>query len=204
MSDPAGFFTVTRAQRAHREYTADPVPDDDLRRILEAATWAPSAENSQPWEFVVVRDPDRRAELDELGRRLWRHGGHDASAGRLEPSLLTEVDQAIEAGFGAAPVVVVVAGDTSRCRRAALASSIFPAVQNLLLAAGALGYGTALTTLTTYAADDVRRIVELPEGIEPVAVVPIGVPARALGPSRRAPVATRAHLDRYGQGLLSG
>jgi len=149
LNDPAGFFTVTRAQRAHREYTADPVPDEDLRKILEAATWAPSAENSQPWEFVVV-----------------------------------------------------VAGDTSRCRRGALASSIFPAVQNLLLAAGALGYGTALTTLTTYAADDVRRIVELPEGIEPVAVVPIGVPARALGPSRRAPVATRAHLDRYGQDLL--
>ena len=82
LTDPAGFFTVTRAQRAHREFTADPVPDDDLRRILEAATWAPSAENSQPWEFIVVRDPDRRAELDELGRRLWRHGGHDASAGR--------------------------------------------------------------------------------------------------------------------------
>ena len=77
---------------------------------------------------------------------------------------------------------MVVAGDTSRCRRAALASSIFPAVQNLLLAAGALGYGTALTTLTTYAADDVRRIVELPEGIEPVAVVPIGGPPGALGP----------------------
>ena len=151
-----------------------------------------------------MRDAGRRAELDGLGRRLWRHGGRDASAGRLDPSLLAELDAATEAGFGAAPVVVVVAGDTGRCRRATLASSIFPAVQNLLLAAGALGYGTALTTLTTYAADDVRRIVELPEGIDPVAVVPIGVPARPLGLSRRAPVEAHTHLDRYGQDLLPG
>jgi nitroreductase len=201
-TDGEGFFAVARAQRAHRRFTGDPVPGDDLRRILEAATWAPSAENAQPWVFVVVRDPVRRALLDDLGRTLWDQGARDASAGRLDPALLAEVDHGTETGFGGAPVLVVVAGDTSRCRRAALASSVFPAVQNLLLAASALGYGTALTTLTTYATDDVRRIVELPEQIDPVAVVPIGVPARPLGPSRREPVDEHTHVDRFGAGPL--
>jgi nitroreductase len=204
LSDQEGFFTIARAQRAHRAFSEGEVPDEDLRRILEAATWAPSAENSQPWVFVVVRDAARRAELDDLARRLWDKGGRQASEGRLDPRLLAEVDHATRTGFAGAPVVVVVAGDTARCHRGALASSVFPAVQNLLLAAGALGYGTALTTLTTYAADDVRRIVELPEGVDPLAVVPIGRPPRPLGPSRREPVDGHVHVDRYGGGPLPG
>jgi nitroreductase len=98
--------------------------------------------------------------------------------------------------------VVVVAADTSTGAggsRGALGSSIFPAVQNLLLAAAALGYGSALTTLASFAADDVRAVVGLPNGVEPMALIPIGRPAVALGPSRRQPAREKAHLDRYGQ-----
>jgi nitroreductase len=199
VSTGGDFFRVARSQRAHRSFGADPVPDDDVVRILEAATWAPSAENSQPWVFVVVRDPVRRAALDDLTRRLWAGGAKDATAHRSSPPLLADVDQATESGFGRAPVVVVVAGDTTRCHRASLASSVFPAVQNLLLAAAALGYGTALTTLATFAADEVREVVDLPAGIDPVAIVPIGRPARPLGPSRREPLPSHAHLDGYGR-----
>jgi len=204
VSDVGDFFAVARSQRAHRSFTADPVPDDDLVRILEAATWAPSAENSQPWLFVVVRDPDRRAELDDLTRRLWAAGAKDATAHRSPAPLVADVDQATEAGFGGAPVVVVVAGDTTRCHRVSLAASIFPAVQNLLLAAGALGYGTALTTLATFATDEVRTTLELPEGVDPLAIVPIGRPARRLGPSRREPAATHSHLYAYGRRFPAG
>jgi len=75
---------------------------------------------------------------------------------------------------------------------------VFPAVQNLLLAASALGYGSALTTLTTFAAEELRAVVELPAGVEPLAVVPLGRPAHALGPPRRDPAASKTHLDRYG------
>ena len=204
MTEGDGFFAVARAQRAHRAFTDGAVPDEDLRRILEAATWAPSAENSQPWVFVVVRDAARRAELDDLARRLWGQGGRQASEGRLDPRLLAEVDHATRTGFAGAPVVVVVAGDTARCHRGALGSSVFPAVQNLLLAAGALGYGTALTTLTTYAADDVRRIVELPEGVDPLAVVPIGAAAAPARPLPAGTVEGHVHVDRYGGGPLPG
>ena len=82
-------------------------------------------------------------------------------------------------------MLIVVAANTVAVHPRALASSMFPAVQNLLLAAAASGYGSALTTLVTVAATELRVAVGLPDHVEPVAVVPVGRPARPLGPSRR-------------------
>jgi nitroreductase len=118
--------------------------------------------------------------------------------------MLADLDASIAAGFGGAPVLVVVAADAGRAHPRTFGSSLFPAVQNLLLAAGALGYGSTLTTLAAYAPDDVRAAVELPEHLVPVAVVPIGRPARSLGRSRREPLATKVHHDRYESGAGTG
>ena len=195
-----GFFEVVLGQRACRSFTDEDVPDGDVVRMLEAAVHAPSAENVQPWEFVVVRDPARRAAIADLTRRLWQDAARASAAPRLDQRLLHDVDRATAAGFGGAPVLVVAAGDTrDGTARRALPSSVLPAVQNLLLAAAALGYGSALTTLATMAGPELRTLLELPDGVEPLAVVPIGRPARPLGPPRRLPVATKAHRDRYGQ-----
>jgi nitroreductase len=192
------FFDVVLRQRACRDFAPDPVPDEDVARMLEAAVHAPSAENAQPWVFVVVRDADRRRRITELTRRLWDGGAGDHSRPRLAAGLFAEVDGAVRSGFGGAPVLVVVAGDgRDPTTRATLGASVFPAVQNLLLAATALGYGSALTTLPTVAAAELRDVVELPEGLEPMAVVPIGLPARSLGRPRRLPPAAKTHLDRY-------
>ena len=79
-----------------------------------------------------------------------------------------------------------------------LGASIFPAVQNLLLAAAALGLGTALTTLATGFGDELRELLALPEHVRPMAVVPLGHPASKLGPPKRLPLAERAHRERYG------
>src|SRR5262245_41352815 len=126
--DP-GFFAVVSAQRACRRFAPDPVPDGDIARILDAAVHAPSAENSQPWEFVVIRDPALRAEVDALADRLWSGGARQHSVPRLSPGLLAEVDAATAAGFGGAPVLVVVVGDgRDGTVRRTLASSVFPAV----------------------------------------------------------------------------
>jgi nitroreductase len=117
----------------------------------------------------------------------------------LDPKLAADVDGGIERGLGGAPVIVVVAVDTnSGVHPRAIGSSIFPAVQNLLLAAGALGYGSALTTLTAAAGDELRAIVDLPEHATPTAVVLLGRPARPLGPPRRRPARATTHRDRYG------
>jgi nitroreductase len=194
------FFDVVLRQRACRSFTDDDVPDGELAKMLEAAVHAPSAENAQPWVFVVVRDPARRAAIADLTRRLWEDHARASAEARLDSRLLADVDRATAAGFGGAPVLVVVAGDTrGGTSRRALPSSVLPAVQNLLLAAAALGYGSALTTLATYATAELGSLLELPEGVEPLAVVPIGRPARPLGPPRRLPVPAKAHLERYGQ-----
>jgi len=96
-------------------------------------------------------------------------------------------------------VLVVVAGDSrGGLPFPVLAASVFPAVQNLLLAAAALGYGSALTTLAAADPGALAAAVGLPDGVRPLAVVPLGRPATRLGPARRRPVAEVAHLDRYG------
>jgi nitroreductase len=193
-----GLFEVMGTQRACRWFTAEAVPDGDIARLLEAAVQAPSAENAQPWVFVVVRADEQRERISELARRVWLGGGRDHAAAHTDERTFADVDGAVEAGFGGAPVLVVVGGDTTAVPRRALASSVYPAVQNLLLAANAMGYGSALTTLATITADELRSIVGLPDHIEPLAVVPIGRPARPLGPPRRSPVSGKAHLDRFG------
>jgi nitroreductase len=98
-----------------------------------------------------------------------------------------------------APVLVVVCGDARRGHEAALASSVFPAVQNLLLAANALGLGSALTTLPTVFATELRELLSLPPDVHPLAVVPLGYSARPLGRPRRDPVADHTHRDHYGR-----
>jgi nitroreductase len=196
----APFFDVVRTQRACRSFTDEPVSDELIEHVLEAATFAPSAENSQPWVFVVVRDAATRERIGELTRRLWEEAGRAHSEGRLAPGLFADVERGATGGVSGAPVVVVVGADTTRCHPATVASSTFPAIQNLLLAANSVGLGSALTTLTATLTADLRAIVELPDHVEPVAVVPLGRPARPLGPPRREAVAEHAHRDRYGEG----
>lgn len=192
------FFDVATAQRACRSFSAEPVDDAAIARILTAATRAPSAENSQPWVFVVVRDAALRTRIGALTRRVWEAGARTFAEGRLDPALLRDVDAGATGGVAAAPVIVVVCGDTTATP--ALDASIWPAVQNLLLAATALGLGSALTTLATVAAGDLAAALALPPHLRPMAVVPIGHPAVPLRPGRRRPVGAVTHRDRYGNG----
>ncbi len=195
MSDD--FFDLAARQRAHRAFTNDPVDDATIERLLDAAVRAPSAENMQPWEFIVVRAAAARARIGTLMVQAWEGGGRHFSEGRLPPGMLADVDAGIRGGVAGAPVVIVVCADLERGHEATIGSSIFPAVQNLLLAATALGLGSALTTIATSFAHELRALLELPERVRPAAVVPIGHPARALGPSRRNPATTHMHRDHY-------
>jgi len=192
-------FEVVHRQRACRSFSDDEVGDEIVGRILDAATFAPSAENRQPWVFVVVRDREIAGRIHDLTARAWDAGGREMAASRLDATLLDEVDRGITAGgYRGAPVLVVVAADTERCLTATIASSVFPATQNLLLAATALGLGSALTTLTTAFGTELSSILDLPPHVIPQVVVPVGYPARPLGPPRREPFAEHTHRDRYG------
>ena len=169
-----------------------------MEQVLDAATFAPSAENRQPWVFVVVRDPRGGAAIGDLTRRAWDGGGRAHSEGRLAPGLLADVDHGAGGGVAGAPVLVVVGGDTRVADARVLEASVFPAVQNLLLAATALGLGSALTTLPLVFGDDLATVVGLPAEVRAMAVIPLGWPARPLSPPRRAPVADKTYRDTYG------
>jgi nitroreductase len=192
------FFEVVQTQRAARSFLPDDVDDATVARILTAATHAPSAENSQPFVFVVVRDAAVRAAIGDLTARLWEGGAKALEEQRLSPAFLRDVDEGATGGVAAAPVLVVVCGDTGLTHPKALAASVFPAVQNLLLAAHALGLGSTLTTLPVLAGDELSAPLGLPPEIVPVAVIPLGYLPKPLGPPRRQPVSEKAHLNRYG------
>jgi nitroreductase len=198
VTEPSDFFSVVRTQRAHRAFTDDPVPDELIERVLEAATFAPSAENTQPWVFIVVRDDAARARIGELNRQAWEGGGREFSRPRLTPEVFAKVEAGATGGIANAPVLVVVCGDASRCVEAVLESSVWPAAQNLLLAAHAVGLGSALTTITTVFGDELRSLLALPDHVRPLGVVPLGWPAKRLGPPRRTPVAEKTFRDRHG------
>jgi nitroreductase len=145
-----------------------------------------------------VRDPAVRATIGELTARLWQGGARALEAERLPPALLDEVEQGAMGGIAAAPVLVVVCGDTRLAFPSTMDASVFPAVQNLLLAAHACGIGSTLTTLPVLGGDELPGLLGLPPEVVPVAVIPLGHPPRPLGPPRRRPLSEKAHLDRYG------
>lgn len=184
---------VLTSQRAHRDFLQIPVPEADIEKILIAASHAPSAENSQPWEFIVVTDDKLRAALGDLMRRAWDGGGRDASRDVLTTDVFADVDRGLMGGIASAPVMILCCADLNRTRKETIGSSLFPAVQNLLVAATALGYGSALTTIATVFTHELRNLLGFPESVVPVALVPLGHPARTLGPPRRVPVGERTH-----------
>ena len=194
-------------QRAVRRLLPDPVDDATILRVIELATKAPTGSNLQNWEFVVVRDPDVKHQLARLNRQAWsvyrRLGKRKA---RKDPS----TRKIIEAGqwqadhFEEIPVVVVAClhGRSPMFGPPVLATSfygsVYPAVQNLLLAARGLGLGATLTTLPLWSTSLARRTLGLPGGVTPVAVIPLGWPRGKYGPTTRKPVGEVVHLDRYG------
>ncbi len=192
------FFEVVRTQRAARSFSAEDVDEALITKILTAATHAPSAENSQPFVFVVVRDAGTRAAIGALTARIWQERAKALEAERLSPALWRQVDRGAMGGVAAAPVLIVIAGDTRLGHPATMGASIFPAVQNLLLAAHAVGLGSTLTTLPVLAGHELADLVALPPEVVPLAVVPLGHLTKLLAPPRRRPLSEKAHRERYG------
>jgi nitroreductase len=195
-----------RTQRAIRRLKPDPVDDELLLRCLELATRAPSGANRQPAEFILVRDPSAKADLGRLYRQAWSvYGGIGRRLyGRHEKTrrIIAAVDWQVD-HWEETPVVVVaclrgVALPIPGVARSSRYGSIYPAIQNFLLAARAEGLGAALTTLPVYSQWAARRVLGIPWNVEPVAAIPVGWPRGRYGPNTRRPVERSVHVDRYG------
>jgi nitroreductase len=195
-----------RTQRAIRRLRTDPVDDRLVLRLIELAQKAPTGSNAQNWEFVVVKDRAVKERLGRLNRMAWRiYGGLGRRIARNDPAMLRIIDAvAWQADhFADIPVIVVACLRGPRVWFPPIAAtsyygSIYPSVQNLLLAARAAGLGAALITLPLWSTFLARRALGLPWSVAPCAVVPLGWPKGRYGPTTRRPVGEVVHLDRWG------
>lgn len=199
--------------RAMRRLKPDPIPADVLRTILDAATRAPSGGNSQGWAFVVVQDAEKRAALGAIYRpaieALFQPGGpyhgqltsEDAEVAARTRRL---ADSALYLGMhmGEAPVIVVPCLFTGgRPTNIVSGSSIYPAVQNLMIAARAYGIGSTLTTVHRADQDGVRTLLNIPAEYETAALIPLGYPRGRWGQAARRPLSDVAFGDSWGAPL---
>ena len=193
-------------QRAIRRLKTDPVDDELVLRLIELALKAPTGSNQQNWEFVVVRDPAVKRKLGRLNRGAWSlYGGLGRRLVREDPKMLRILDavQWQADHFEETPVIVVACLRGPRVPFPPVAAtsyygSIYPSVQNLLLAARSAGLGAALITLPLWSTILARRALGLPWTVSPCAVVPLGWPKGRYGPTTRRPVGEVVHLDRFG------
>lgn len=170
-------FKAIYGRSSIRSFRSNLVPEEDLMRILECAIQAPSAGNLQPWEFVVVKNGDTKGELA------------DAAYGQ---DFISE-----------APIVIVVCANkrTSSLRYGNRGESLYciqdtaAATYGLMLAAYALGYGTCW--VGAFSEERVSQVLNLPEHVRPVAIVPIGVPAEEPFKPGRIPLSRKIHLEKY-------
>jgi len=193
-------------QRAIRRLKPDPVDDAVVLRLIDLALRAPTASNAQSWEFIVVRDPQIKKKLANLNRQVWRLYSrvgrwatrHDAIRRRMLSSVQWQADH-----FEEIPVIVVACLKGRyipflHISAASYFGSIFPAVQNLLLAARAANLGATLTTIPLWNLIAVRRSLGLPWSITPCAVIPLGWPVGRYGPTTRKTVHEVVSFDRFG------
>jgi nitroreductase len=202
------FFEVVTTTRAIRRYRSDPVPEADLATMFFAATRAPSGSNRQPLRFVVLRDgPTAREARSILGagfRAMWsakrRGDGYDEGSGldaaspkaRMAATMQHFVDHIEEA-----PVIVLACVEHWHDGHFTEGASVYPACQNLLLAARELGYGGVITMWHQAFEGELASTLGLPDGVSIAATIPLGVPAGGHGPVRRRPLADLVAEDRW-------
>jgi len=199
-------------QRAIRRLKPDPVDDALVLRLIELAQKAPTGSNAQNWEFVMVKDRAVKERLGALNRGAFRlYGALGRRTMRNDPAMLRIIEavQWQADHFAEIPVVIVACLRGFRMPFPPVAAtsyygSIYPSVQNLLLAARAVGLGAALITLPLWSTFLARRALGLPWSVTPCAVVPLGWPRGRYGPTTRRPVGEVVHVDRYGNQPFRG
>ena len=197
-------FEAMHTQRAIRRFTDVPVSDEAIQRILEAAVRAPSGRNKQPWRFIVIRDAETKQKIGDYYRRACEQAGIGQEP---IPGLSKKVNESVAhlaRHMGDAPVLILVCNEyvseeAVGSSTLLTGSSIYPAVQNLLLAARALGLGTALTTVHSMFEDEIKTMLGIPANVQTAALIPLGYPSpeERFGGSRRKPVAEVTHFDRW-------
>jgi nitroreductase len=210
MSDEPGIFEIMYTCRAMRKLKPDPVPEELLIRLIDAANQAPSGSNSQPSRYLVVRDAGQRRRIAALNAAAVRA----YLEMRVNRPLLSHQDAGRQERIGQAvawqaehlheiPALVFACVELGAARTESFAAgmgaagSVWPGIQNLLLAARALGLGATPTSIVFRDRAAVKQVLGLPDEIEPVCMIPVGYPLGKFGPVTRRPVEEIMRWDRW-------
>ncbi len=188
--------------RSVRKFKPDPIPEDKLRIILKSASKAASGSNTQPWEFVVVRDTKLKTRLKEPMLRTWlqRLAGGSGMSARMR-DVYDEATEMLR-NTEKVPVIIYCCVDLNRIGKSEEVryASIYPAVQNLMLVAHSLGLATCLTvhgSTPTRGEPEVKKILGIPEHVKIACLIYLGYPTVRLGPPRRKPIEKFVHYDHW-------
>ncbi len=210
-SDP-GLFECMFSMRAMRRLKPDPVPPEMIAKILEAATQAPSGQNTQRWAFLVITEEEGRTFFGQNYRDwIYRLMGDRAPPedDNSKPARQMKAALHLADHMHEVPLIILACGKRDwpfvvpQEERVGLAppsyGSIYPAVQNILLTCRGLGLGASLTTVHQMFEPELREFFEIPEDYGVVASIPIGFPLGNFGPVTRDPISKKAHYEKWGQ-----
>jgi nitroreductase len=210
MDEPISLVDALATTRSIRRFTDDPIPERDLARIMWLASRAPSGSNRQGFRFVVLRDGPNatraRALIGDGARRVWGNkrvgDGYDRGSGARDDSPKARMARTMDhfvAHVHEAPVIVLACVRIHRPQMLGVGGSVWPAVQNLLLAARALGYGGVITGFHGPHEDELRELLRMPRAdeIAIAATIPLGRPQGQHGPVRRRPLRELVYDDAW-------
>ena len=203
-------FEAMETCRAMRYLKPDPIPDDVIERILYGATRASNPGNSQGWHFVVVRDEEKRRRVrdaivagigDAIGATA---DAMDSASDPVERRIMAGAQHLLE-NLHLAPVLVLVCSRVVYPPQAPSLDmvwcTVYPAAQNLIVAARALGIGSVFTTFGMQAGDALHDIFDIPKDVIVGNIIPLGYPERSFGPVARKPLADVVHYDAWNDAL---
>jgi nitroreductase len=209
-SDIVGLIEGLSSTRAIRRYLDEPIPEAALRDMLFAATRAPSGSNRQPFRFIVLTDSEVAAKAKQLiavgAQKVWNHkrtnDGYSEGSGVDENSPKARMARTMQQyvdNFANVPVLVLACLVRYREPNPLEGASVFPACQNLLLAARGLGYGGVITGFHGFVEQELRELLNIPEGTLIAASITLGKPAGSHGPVRRVPMNELVYGDAWGE-----
>lgn len=206
MADDPRLFEIIQTTRAMRRLKPDPVPDDLIAKILQAGVCAPNGGNIQRWRFLVVKDPAikqavqvwyKRA-LDEVVGPRYRTVATPPGATKEGYARQHSAVEHLTDHFHEAPVWIVPCIEDAAPQTRGSGASIYPAVQNMLLAARALGLGAVLTNRHLHYEKETQAALGLPPNVHSYAIIPIGWPEGKFGPVKRGPLSDIVYQDKWG------
>ena len=205
MADGTDVFEIMHTTRAMRRLKPDPVPDALIAKILQAGACAPNGGNTQRWRFLVIKDPAIKKRVQVHYKRAFdevigpRYLNSEPPSGVTKERYLRQhaAVEYLTEHFHEAPVWIVACLEEARPSRMS-GASIYPAVQNMLLAARALGLGATLTTRHLFYEKESEAALGLPPGVQSYAIIPIGYPMGKFGPVGRGPLSEIVYEDRWG------